>query len=211
MRAKTVITAPVVQTGILNVSFSAAEIEFACVKLPIPNEANTVNKANKNPIKFPTLLFLNACFIVYIGPPDISPFSFTTRYLIASIHSANFEVSPKQAEIHIHTNAPGPPNTIAVATPTIFPVPIVAANAVINAENGDISPLPLFCVLASLLKTLFKAYPRFLHVKNFKRIVRNIPVPTNKTSITGPHTKSSILDKIFENSSIIIPPYILFN
>lgn len=68
----------------------------------------------------------------------------TSLYLIANIHSENLDDNPKHAEIHIHTNAPAPPETIAVATPTIFPVPIVAASAVVNAENGDTSPSPLF-------------------------------------------------------------------
>ena len=109
---------------------------------PIPTEAITANSANNHPNAHPTFLFLKAFFMVYIGPPLISPFSFTSRYLIASIHSENLEVRPNAAEIHIQTNAPGPPATIAVATPTILPVPIVAANAVVNAENGEISPSP---------------------------------------------------------------------
>ena len=44
------------------------------------------------------------------------------------------------------TKAPGPPATMAVATPTIFPVPIVAAKAVVKAENGDTSPSPRLLV-----------------------------------------------------------------
>jgi hypothetical protein len=44
---------------------------------------------------------------------------------------------------HIHKTAPGPPSDTAVATPTIFPVPTVAARAVIWAPKWLISPLPL--------------------------------------------------------------------
>ena len=152
----------------------------------------------------PKVLFLNAFFIVYIGPPDISPFSLTSRYLIANIHSLNLEVSPKHAEIHIHTKAPGPPENMAVATPIILPVPIVAASAVINAEKGDTSPVPLFLVLASLLNTLCNAYPRFLHGRNLNRTVRKIPVPTSSTNITGPHTKESIAPTISFTLSITL-------
>ena len=94
---------------------------------------------------------------MYIGPPDISPLAFTSLYLIASIHSLNFDVIPNAADNHIHTNAPGPPDTMAVATPTMFPVPIVAASAVVRAENGEISPLPLLFVLASLLSVDLRA------------------------------------------------------
>ena len=60
---------------------------------------------------------------------------------MASIHSLNLEVKPNAAEIHIHTNAPGPPLTIAVATPTILPVPIVAASAVASDAKGETSPV----------------------------------------------------------------------
>ena len=52
---------------------------------------------------------------------------------------------PTSAAIHIQNKAPGPPATIAVATPTIFPVPIVAESAVHNAAKLDTSPsVPLF-------------------------------------------------------------------
>ena len=74
---------------------------------------------------------------------------------MASAHSAYFVEIPNAAAIHIQTRAPGPPSTIAVATPTILPVPIVPANAVINAENGEISPSPLSVFLDSGLKAAF--------------------------------------------------------
>lgn len=93
---------------------------------------------------------------------------------------------------------------MAVATPTIFPVPIVAARAVVSAENGETSPSPLLFVRASLLRVLFSAYPRFLHVRNLVRIVRNIPVPTSRINITGPQTKLSIFVIIVFNCSISI-------
>ena len=115
-------------------------MEFACVMLPIPKDAITANTAKSIPRNAPSFLFLKPFFIVYIGPPDISPFSLTSLYLIASIHSLNLEVSPKQALIHIQTSAPGPPDTIAVATPTMLPVPIVADNAVQSAAKLDTSP-----------------------------------------------------------------------
>ena len=155
--AKIVIISPVTHNGTWKVDWNDVEIEFACVRFPIPKEAITANNANSQPSTAPTFLCLNPLRIVYIGPPDISPFSFTSRYLMASIHSLNFVVSPKHAEISIHTSAPGPPDTIAVATPTILPVPIVAASAVVRAENGDTSPVPLVLFRASLLNVLFSA------------------------------------------------------
>jgi hypothetical protein len=43
---------------------------------------------------------------------------------------------PTRAVIHIQNTAPGPPRKIAVATPAIFPVQIVAARDVIRALKG---------------------------------------------------------------------------
>ena len=204
---------PTIYVGAPKVLFNASEIEFACVMFPIPKEAMTAKIANIIPSTAPAFLFLKPFFIVYIGPPDISPFSFTSRYLIASIHSLNFELRPKQAETHIHTNAPGPPATMAVATPTIFPVPMVAASAVVSAENGDTSPSPLVVCLASLLNVLLSAYPKFLQGLNFSLIVRNIPVPTSSTNITGPQTKSSTLDTMSDkliNLPLFVDIFVFF-
>ena len=207
----TVITIPVTHVGTLKVECKAPAIEFPCVMFPIPKEAITANRAKSHARTAPNVLFFRPFFIVYIGPPLISPLAFISRYLIASMHSLNLEVRPNAAEIHIHTRAPGPPDTIAVATPTILPVPIVAASAVVSAENGETSPSPRLFVRASLLRVLFSAYPRFLHVRNLVRNVRNIPVPTNRTSITGPQTKSSICAIISFNCSIsMFPPLFLY-
>jgi hypothetical protein len=40
---------------------------------------------------------------------------------------------PKTAQTHIQKIAPGPPRKMAVATPAMFPVPMVAARAVVRA------------------------------------------------------------------------------
>ena len=181
-------------------------MEFPCVIFPIPKEAITANRANSQPSTAPSFLFFSPFFIVYIGPPDISPFSLTSLYLIANIHSENLEERPKQADIHIHTNAPAPPETIAVATPTIFPVPMVAARAVVRAENGETSPVPRLFVLASLLNVFLNAQGRFLQVRKLHRTVRSTPVPTKRTSITGPHTKESICDTMLLIFSILFAP-----
>ena len=160
-------------------------IEFACVMLPIPNEAQTANSANNVAInlpKPPPMPF----FMAYIGPPAISPTEFVSRYLTAKTDSAYLVDSPNAALIHIQTIAPGPPSTIAVATPTILPVPTVAESAVMSDWNGDKSP----CLSALCSIIILIAYQRFIHGKNFRRIVKKIPVPTKNASIIGPHTKS---------------------
>ena len=48
---------------------------------------------------------------------------------------------PKMPAIHIQNTAPGPPAMMAVATPTMEPVPIVAASAVASAPKLEMSPL----------------------------------------------------------------------
>ena len=55
-----------------------------------------------------------------------------------------FVAIPKKAKTHIQKIAPGPPIAIAVATPTILPVPIVADIAKQRALKLLISPEPLF-------------------------------------------------------------------
>ena len=117
----------------------AALIELACVILPIPNDAQTAKNANKNAITRPNVPPI-PFFMAYIGPPAISPTEFVSRYFTAKTDSPYLVESPNAALIHIQTIAPGPPSTIAVATPTIFPVPTVAESAVIKDWNGDKSP-----------------------------------------------------------------------
>ena len=147
--------APVAAKGTAKVFSSAVEMELAWVMLPIPKEASTVNNANRKPRIAPSCLLENPFFMVNMGPPFISPLSFTSRYLLASIHSAYLVVMPNAAESHIHTSAPGPPANMAVATPTMLPVPMVADSAVISALKEETSPSPpAFFWRASLPITL---------------------------------------------------------
>ena len=75
-----------------------------------------------------------------MAPPAISPRSLTTRYFTAIILSAYLVERPTTAVSHIQTRAPGPPATIAVATPAMLPTPTVAESAVINDWKEEISP-----------------------------------------------------------------------
>ena len=192
---------PTIQYSTPKVVLSAEAMASTCVILPMPKEANTAKIANNIPRKRPKPLCLNPFCMTYIGPPAISPREFFSRYLTASMHSAYFVVKPKRAEIHIQTRAPGPPNTIAVATPAMLPVPIVADNAVIRDWNGVISPSPPVVCLRPL-NTCFSAKPRFFQGRNLRRKVRKIPVPTRRIIIAGPHTKSFTLETRSENPCI---------
>ena len=64
------------------------------------------------------------------------------RYFTASTASAYLVAMPKTPVSHIQSTAPGPPAATAVATPTMLPVPIVAASAVVSAPNWLMSPSP---------------------------------------------------------------------
>ena len=75
-----------------------------------------------------------------MGPPLISPLSLVMRYLTASTASPYLVAMPKKAVIHIQNTAPGPPETMAVATPAMLPVPMVAESAVISAPKWLMSP-----------------------------------------------------------------------
>ena len=125
------ITVPDTHVGMEKLVKSAEAMEFACVILPIPKDAQTANRLKKKAIPRPTAPPI-PCFMAYMGPPAISPTLFVSRYFTASTDSPYFVARPKAALIHIQTIAPGPPSTIAVATPTILPVPMVAESAVIS-------------------------------------------------------------------------------
>ena len=204
--ASVVITTPVTMFGILKVLFKASAIELACVMLPIPKDARTAKTAKSVAITAPSFLYLKPFFMAYIGPPTISPSAFISLYFTARTLSAYLVESPKRAEIHIQTIAPGPPMTMAVATPTILPVPMVAARAVIRDWNGVISPslLPMPSLSGSL-KIDFSANPRLRHGRKFSRMVRKTPVPTSSTSIKGPHTKSFTAFSITAKSIRYLP------
>jgi hypothetical protein len=127
----TAITAPVIHGAMWNVSFTIDEMEFAWTMFPMPNAEIVVRMAKMTPSHF--------CFIplsrTYIGPPAIRPLSVLMRYFTDRTASEYFVAMPKTPVSHIQSTAPGPPAAMAVATPTMLPVPMVAANAVVRAPN----------------------------------------------------------------------------
>ena len=70
--------------------------------------------------------------------------------------STNALPAPKKAMTHIQTIAPGPPKPMAVATPTMLPVPTRPDNAIANAWN---EVMPVFCFL-SVLKSSRNISPK---------------------------------------------------
>ena len=57
-----------------------------------------------------------------------------------STASANLIAIAMKPYAQIQKSAPGPPDTMAVATPAMLPVPMDAASAVMNAWNGERAP-----------------------------------------------------------------------
>ena len=91
----------------------------------------------------------------------------------------------------IQNNAPGPPAHIAVATPTMLPVPIVAERAVHKAPKEVTSPSPP----SSFFTIYFKAKGSLRIWVNPNLKVKNIPPAIIKTIKGVPHTKSLILTR----------------
>ena len=97
---------------------------------------------------------------------------------------------PNTPVSHIQKIAPGPPAKIAVATPTIEPVPMVAASAVASAPKGEISPSP-----SVFFSDILMACGIFRWM-NRVRNVRKMCDPKRRTIIAGPQTKASICSRI---------------
>ena len=113
--------------------------EFACVMFPMPNDDSASSRA----YSFAVFFMPRPLPMYVMAPPIHSPFMFFLRYIIPSVLSAQLVIIPKKAEKHIQNTAPGPPALIAVATPTILPVPMQAARAAFNAWYCEIDFLPL--------------------------------------------------------------------
>ena len=141
---------------------------LACTELPMPKLANVPNRAKAIASHFQLRPKPNS--IKYIGPPDISPLLLVVRYFTANRLSAYLVAIPTSAVTHIQNTAPGPPATIAVATPAILPVPIVADKAVINAPKCDTSP-SWSCFLCEI-KVCFKANGKARNCKKPKISVK---------------------------------------
>ena len=137
-----------------------------------------------------------------MGPPAISPRSSVVRYFTASSPSAYFVAMPKNAAIHIQKMAPGPPTFTAVATPTMLPVPMVAASATQRALKLEISPAPLFFAL----RIRESARGRCTTWISARRTVRRMPVPTSSVMSGTPQRNESMAFSMGRNDSMSIPP-----
>ena len=146
----------------------------------MPKEAMAVKMAKSTAIVFQPKPFSRA----YIGPPSIFPLGVFWRYLMASRPSAYFVEMPKTPVSQHHSTAPGPPRAMAVATPMMLPVPMVAARAVANEPNCDTSPV----ASGSRFTERRMAFKMWRWGKR-RRMVRKICVPNSRMIIGHPHSR----------------------
>ena len=103
----------------------------------------------------PSHLALSPRSRAYIGPPRMCPsFLIFTLYLTASRASEYFVAMPNTPVSQHQSTAPGPPRVMAVATPTMLPVPMVAARAVARAPNWLTSPCSVLSLVTESLMAL---------------------------------------------------------
>ena len=108
---------------------------------------------------------------------------------------------PKRPETHSQNSAPGPPMTIAVATPAMLPTPTVEASAVATAWNGVTLPVP--SPRENILpSTSWSANPRRRNCTKPVRIVSSRPVPMSSTIIGQPQTRPFRVRSKVSNASI---------
>ena len=160
---------------------------LACTVLPMPKAAMAVKIAKSTASHFQPRPFSKA----YIGPPSILPLFVFSRYLMASSPSAYFVEMPNTPVSQHHSTAPGPPKAMAVATPMMLPVPMVAARAVASEANCDTSP----SALRSRFNESFTAL-KMCRCGNRRRMVRNTCVPNSRMIIGHPHRKSLTAESI---------------
>ena len=67
---------------------------------------------------------------------------YLTRYRWPKMISQALVDMPRSPDTHIQNTAPGPPETMAVATPPILPTPMVLAMAVQAAAKPETVPAP---------------------------------------------------------------------
>ena len=133
---------------------------------------------------------------MYMAPPSMKPLWSRTRYFTAAYVSAYFVAMPNRPVTHIHKTAPGPPARMAVATPTMEPVPMVAASAVASAPKWLMSPLPS----GSLESDSLMAFGSLRWMKPVLK-VKNRCDPRRSAIIAGPQTRESMVSR---SSSIAI-------
>src|SRR5699024_8153793 len=125
----------------------------------------------------------------YAGPPRNPLSESRTLYSCASDASKNADAAPSKATIHIQKTAPGPPTTMAVATPAIFAVPIRWAADIVKAWKDEIplEPSGIFARFSPSEENIV-----FSHLNCTKRVVNEkySPAIIKSPINTSCHSKS---------------------
>ena len=102
----------------------------------------------------------------------------------ARVHSTKVLTLPKSAITHIQKIAPGPPTTMAVATPARLPVPTLEARDTIKASKvlTRFSPEP--CLPLSPLKSSLNICPSIVNWTPFVLMVNQMPAAERTITIT---------------------------
>ena len=122
--------------------------------------------------------------MVYMGPPTMAPVLPRVRYFTASRASPYLVAMPNTPVSQHQSTAPGPPRAMAVDTPMMLPVPMVAASAVASAPNWLISPW-----LPSSGERLSRMALGMWRCTSRSRAVKNRWAPNSMTSIGTPQIK----------------------
>ena len=129
--------------SISEVLYSASAREFDCVEAPMPKAANEANRANRMARMRPGLLVLEAALKGVHGAAEHLAGVVLHAVLHADEHLGVLRGDTQDAGDPHPEDAPGPPNSRPVPTPTMLPVPMVAARAVVSAPNWVMSPSAL--------------------------------------------------------------------
>ena len=116
---------------------NAVAMELAWARLPPARVSATQKRAKSLARPGRRSPFAMYC----MGPPRQCPPGSRSRWRTARIFSPHPVIIPSRADIHIQNTAPGPPYTMAAATPAMDPVPMVAARAVDRAWSW-VTPRP---------------------------------------------------------------------
>ena len=120
----------------------------------------------------------------YMGPPSMRPSGDCTRYFTASRPSPYFVAMPNMPLSQHQSTAPGPPRLTAMATPTMLPVPMVAARAVASAPNWLTSPSESLSFLSERRMACST-----LRCGKRRRMVRKMCVPKSSKIIGQPQSR----------------------
>ena len=143
-----------------------------------------------------------------MGPPIHCPRLSRRRKWMVSTISAYLVDMPSRAEAHIQNSAPGPPAERAAATPTMLPVPMVEARAVVSAWKGERES-----AVSSRLSRRRRVNSVFFSHQGRRRrgrkLVRRLshrPHPSRATSMGVPHSRPLRVssNSIFFSPSVLV-------